>query len=402
MRPADTLRLATRALARHPGRTALVLLAVAMGVAAVVVLTALGEGARRYVMGEFESLGTHLVIVIPGRSETSGAGPASFIGDTPRDLTLDDALAVGRHPAVRRMAPIVVGAALASHGGLEREVPVMGSTAEMLAVRRWRVAQGRFLRSGDPHRDSGGCVLGANVRRELFGSEPAVGQWLRIGERRFRVRGVLATEGRSIGMDVQDIVIIPVAAAQSLFNAPSLFRILIEARSRDRIAQVKRHAITTIRDRHQGERDVTVITQDAVLATFDRILRTLTVAVGGIGAVSLGVAGILVMNVMLVSVSQRTPEIGLLKALGAPAGQILRLFLLEAVLVSLLGATIGVGLGQLANATLRHLYPIMPLATPLWALLAAFATALATGIGFGAMPARRAANLNAVDALAHR
>jgi putative ABC transport system permease protein len=193
-----------------------------------------------------------------------------------------------------------------------------------------------------------------------------------------------------------------VAAAQRLFNTPSLFRILIEARSRDAVAEVKRHALATVRDRHQGEEDVTVVTQDAVLATFDRVLQTLTLAVGGIAAISLGVAGILIMNVMLVSVSQRTPEIGLLKALGAPPGQIRRLFLLEALVLSAVGAILGLSVGLAANAGLRTLYPVLPLTTPPWALAAALGTALGTGMGFGALPARRAARLDPVDALAHR
>jgi len=402
MRARDAVHLAGRALARYPGRTTLVLLAMAMGVAAVVVLTALGEGARQYVRGEFASLGTHLVIVFPGRAETAGAAPAMFGGETPRDLTLEDALAIGRHPSVRHFAPVIVGAALASFGGLEREVPVLGSTAELLAVRRWHLASGRFLPPGDPRRDSGGCVIGAKVRREIFGAERAVGQWLRVGTSRCRVLGVLGSEGRSIGLDVQELVIVPVAAAQRLFNTPSLFRILIEARSRDAVAEVKRHALATVRDRHQGEEDVTVVTQDAVLATFDRVLQTLTLAVGGIAAISLGVAGILIMNVMLVSVSQRTPEIGLLKALGAPPGQIRRLFLLEALVLSAVGAILGLGVGLAANAGLRTLYPVLPLRTPPWALAAALGTALGTGMGFGALPARRAARLDPVDALAHR
>jgi putative ABC transport system permease protein len=278
---------------------------------------------------------------------------------------------------------------------------VLGSTADLLAVRRWHLASGRFLPPGDPNRDSGGCVIGAKIRRELFGAEPAVGQWLRVGTSRFRVLGVLATEGRSIGMDVQELVIVSVAAAQRLFDTPSLFRILVEARSRDAIPHVKRHALAAVRERHQGEEDVTVVTQDAVLATFDRVLRTLTLAVGGIAAVSLGVAGILIMNVMLVSVSQRTPEIGLLKALGAPPGQIRRLFLLEAVALSGVGAMLGLGVGLSANAAIRAVYPVLPIATPLWALGAGRGTALLTGVGFGALPAHRAARRDPVEALAH-
>ncbi|RMF21935.1 MAG: ABC transporter permease, partial [Deltaproteobacteria bacterium] len=387
------------ALRRYPGRTFLMLLAMAIGVAAVVVLTALGEGARRYVAGEFASLGTNLVIVLPGRSETGGVGPIAFSGETPRDLTVGDALALKRIRGVRRVAPIMVGSAPVSAGGLERDAPVIGSTSELLAIRHWRLEQGRFLPSGDPERAGGVCVIGAKVRRELFGPRPALGAWLRIGDRRFRVIGVLATEGRSIGVDVQDLVIIPVAAAQSLFNSPSLFRVLLEARSRAEIESVKQAARRLIRDRHQGEEDVTIVTQDAVLATFDRIFRALTLTVSGIAAISLAVAGILIMNVMLVAVAQRTPEIGLLKALGASRRTIVRLFLLEATLLSAAGAIAGLLVGELGAVILKQMYPKLSIAAPLWAVAAALAVAVAVGLLFGAMPARRAAKLDPVLAL---
>jgi len=402
MRTEDLVRLALRSIRRYAARSALMLVAMAIGVGAVVVLTSLGEAARRYVAQEFAALGTHLLIVLPGRSETTGVAPAMFIGDTPRDLTLEDALAIGRGGGIRRIAPLVVGTAQVSWGGRDREASLLGATADLVDIRHWTVSQGRFLPHGDPSLSRNVCVIGERLRHELFGAHPALGEWLRIGDRRFRVVGVLGTQGRSIGMDVQDLVIVPVATAQTLLNAPSLFRILVEARSRDAIPAARAHVIATLRDRHQGEEDVTVVTQDAVLATFDRVLRVLTYTVGGIAAISLGVAGVLIMNVMLVAVSQRTPEIGLLKALGAPRRQILALFLTEATLLSLIGASLGLAAGQLGSFAIGRLYPILPVGAPGWAIGAAFATALLTGLGFGALPARRAAALDPVQALGRR
>ena len=402
MKPIDVLRFAWSSLRGYPARTLLMTVAMAIGVAAVVIFTALGEGARRYVVDQFSALGTNLVIVFPGRSETAGTGPGMFLGQTPRDLTLDDALALTRSHAVRRVAPLAVGSALVSFGGRSREAPVIGTTAEWEAIRNMQMAQGAFLPPGDPHAPSPVCVIGATVRDELFGAAPALGQFVRIGDRRFRVIGVLATQGQHMGFNTDEMVVVPVASAQALYNINTLLRVLIEARSRDELDAAKRDIIRIIRDRHQGELDVTVVTQDAVLATFDRVLTALTLAVGGIAAVSLGVAGILIMNVMLIAVSQRTREIGLLKALGAAPRQIRLLFFGEAVLLSSIGAALGVVLGFAGNLVIVRLYPVLPAATPAWAAVAAVVTAVATGIAFSVMPARRAAGLDPVLALSGR
>jgi len=402
MKPLDVLLFAWTSLRGYPSRTWLMTIAMAIGVAAVVVFTALGEGARRYVVDQFSALGTNLVIVFPGRSETSGTSPGMFLGQTPRDLTLDDALALARSRAVLRVAPLAVGSALISFGGRSREAPVIGTTADWQTIRNMQMAQGTFLPAGDPHAPSPVCVIGALVRDELFGAGPALGQFVRIGDRRFRVIGVLATQGQHMGFNTDEMVVVPVASAQALYNINTLLRILAEARSREELDAAKRDMIRIIQDRHQGELDVTVVTQDAVLATFDRVLTALTFAVGGIAAVSLGVAGILIMNVMLIAVSQRTREIGLLKAVGAAPAQIRLLFFGEAVLLSSIGAAAGVVLGLIGNMAIVRLYPVLPAATPAWAVVAAVATAVTTGIVFSIMPARRAARLDAVMALSGR
>ena len=398
----DTLAFTWLTLRSHPARTLLMLAAMALGVAAVVVLTALGEGARRYVSGEFASLGTHLLIVLPGRSETTGMAPALFVGITPRDLTIADAQALQRHHAIRRVAPIILGSASAAWRQRSRELPVIGSTHSLLALRHWRLQQGRFLPEQDPELIQPVCVIGSKVRRELFGGRTPLGQWLRLGERRCRVIGVLATEGRSIGLDVEELVIVPVAFARALFNTPGLFRILVEARSREAIPQAKAFILDTLRRRHQGEEDVTVVTQDAVLATFDRIFKALTLTVAGIAAISLTVAGILIMNVMLISVAQRRAEIGLVKALGASRRLIQVLFLSEAALLAGGGAGLGLLLGWSGNHLLVALYPALPAAVPLWAAAGATLTALFTGLLFALLPARRAAALDPVQALVRR
>jgi putative ABC transport system permease protein len=402
MSPVDTLRFATRAATGYPLRTALMVLAMSIGVAAVVVLTALGDGARRYVVNEFSALGSNLIIVLPGRTETGGVGLGSFITNTPRDLTVRDAEALRRAPYVVRIAPLSVGNSEIAYGGRLREVLAVGTSADYLGIRGFRMAQGRFLPAEDLSRASAVTVLGATLRDELFGSEPAVGRMVRIGDRRLRVIGVLERSGQGLGMNTDEMAIVPVATAQAMFNTNTLFRVLVEARSREALGPAQRQLEQIMKARREGELDVTLITQDAVLGTFDRILGALTLGVAGIAAISLAVAGILVMNVMLVAVTQRTGEIGLLKALGATGANIRFAFLTEAALLSLAGALLGLGLGHLGAWGLRIAFPVLPAWPPDWAVYAGLGTALTTGILFGVMPARRAARLDPVQALAKR
>ncbi len=401
MRALDTIRFSAAAAAGNPLRTALMALAMAIGVAAVVVLTALGDGARRYVVGEFNALGSNLVIVLPGRTETGGLGIGSLSAATPRDLTLRDAAALLRADGVVRIAPLVVGDGEVSAAGRLRSAFVVGTNADFARVRRLAVAQGRFLPEEGLERAGNWAVIGAALREQLFGARPALGSMLRIGDRRFRVIGVLAAAGQGLGMNTDELVLIPIASAQAMFDTNTLFRILVEARERADVPRVKKQVAEIVKSRHEGELDVTLLTQDAVLGTFDRILAALTLAVAGIAAISLAVAGILVMNVMLVAVTQRTGEIGLLKALGASAAAIRRAFLVEAALLSLGGALAGLLLGYTGAAALRLAFPELPAYPPNWAVLAGFATSLATGLVFGVLPARRAARLDPVLALAH-
>ncbi len=397
----DTLAQAYTAIRAQRLRAALIILAMSIGVASVTVLTALGESARSYVVHEFESLGTHLVIVLPGRTETTGGQPPLF-GETPRDLTLDDADALFRSHHIAAIAPLTIGSAPVSAQGLERETNIFGSTQALLRVRHLNMAQGSFLPKMDVNKAMPVCVIGQTVRKELFADRPALGQWLRINDRRFRVIGILASEGESIGVDFDEMVIIPVASAQALFDTHSLFRILIETKSKESMFKAVDEVKSIIKARHEGEDDITIITQDSVVNTFDKILTALTLAVVGIAGISLVVAGILVMNVMLVSVTQRTSEVGLLKALGATRYQLHWLFLTEAAMLSLAGAVLGILLGQVAIAILAAAYPDFPIQLPGWALLAALGVALFTGLVFGVLPARKAAKLNPVAALAKR
>jgi len=400
MTAADTLRFAAHAALGYRLRAALLVVAVAIGVAAVVALTALGDGVRRYVMNQFERIGSNLIFVLPGRTETGGVSFGTVVTSTPRDLTLDDAAAIARAPLVLRAAPVVVGLSEVAANGRLRETRIVGTTHGIADILHFQISQGRFLPAEDWKRPGTTAVIGETVRKDLFDAESGIGQMIRIGDRRLRVVGVIKATGQGLIGNIDEMVVVPAATAMALFNTNSLFRIAVEAHERDTVADTRTQIETLMRARHGGELDVTLITQDALLATFDSVLGALTLAVAGIAAISLAVAGILVMNVMLVAVAQRTAEVGLLKALGASGNDIVRVFLAEAALLSTAGAVFGYGLGQLAAWGIRVALPTLPAWPPLWAVAAALALALASGLAFGTLPARHAAALDPVTALA--
>jgi len=396
VRSADLLRYAGGGLRGHRLRTALSLLGVTIGVGSVVLITSLGEGARRYVIGEFLSIGSNLLIVISGKTETLGAAP--FVNTAPNDLTLDDLDAlVRRVPEIRRAAPVSLGTAPVRRGERSRDATVIGTTSEMGGIRRLEVRTGRFLPEGE--RDAPICVIGAKIRTELFGAENPLGALVRIGETRFRVIGVIAPRGTSIGLDLDEVVEVPVETAMRMFDETSLFRVMIEVNTHRDIERARERVVAVLTERHGGDEDVTVLTQDAVVSTFDRILGVLTAALSVIAAISLTVAGIGIMNVMLVSVSERTREIGLLKAVGVSGPQILGVFLSEAALISTAGGVLGLAAGIGAGRLFRHLLPDLPVQPPLWAVAAAVAVSISVGVLFGAIPARKALRLDPVEAL---
>lgn len=398
MRGQDLLKFNWRLLQRHRLRSALQVAAVAIGICAVILLTGLGEGARRFVVQEFESLGNRMLIVLPGKKETTGGSPP-MLGTSPRDLTLDDALAFYRIPGVAHVAPVIAGAIEVSQGRRARDAITIGTTQAFFTVRSLTLQQGRALPLSASERASPVCVLGAGLKRELFGDGPALGRWIRAGDYRFRVSGVLAGRGESVGLDLDDVLLIPVRSAEMLFNSPGLFRVLVELKQAELAEGVTAAMQAVISQRHEGDDDITVISQDALLSSFNSLLTSLTVVVATIAGISLVVAGVLIMNVSLISVSQRRAEIGLLKALGASEPEVLKLFLSEAVLLALLGVAFGGLISYLLLQLGGVLMPLLPLAMPWWALLVSAVSAVLLALLFAWYPARQAARLDPVLAL---
>jgi putative ABC transport system permease protein len=399
MHNADLLRFSTQTLLRQRFRGAMILFAMALGVAAVLILTALGEGARGYVVNEFSSIGKNVLLIFPGRNETTGGVPP-LMGTAARDITLEEVyLLKSRISAIETVAPLILGSSRVAFAERGREVPVFGTTALYVPLRHLNLSQGRNLTEGDFRRSNNEAIIGEKLKAALFDSKPAIGEFVRIGDSRFRVIGILNGRGDAMGFDMSDAAIIPVAASQRLFNVSGMFRVLIELNESASVPAVKKQIENAMREFHQNELDVTVVSPDAMLKTFNKILVAMTLAVGAIGAISLLVAGILIMNVMLISVSQRTREIGLLKALGASSRDILRIFLTEAMLLTGVGAILGVIIGLIVVNTARALIDNVPFNTPWWAIVTAAVTALLTGLAFAWLPARRASLLQPVDAL---
>lgn len=402
MRLIDLVRYTFLALRRQRFRSVMLLIAVGLGVGAVIVLTALGEGARGYVMGEFAFLGTDTLVMFPGRKETTGGMPP-ITGTAARAITLEEVEVLERTvPGVTSLAPIVIGNGPVSYESRERESIVVGTTAAFFAIRQLEVGQGSTLPGIALSEGKQVAVIGQKLKTELFDNRRAIGQWVRLRDYRFRVIGVLTGTGDSFGTDLSEAIFVPVASAQSVFNVHGLFRVMMKVRDNYQVEEVKSEISNRMQELHEGEQDVTIVSPDAMLSTFDDILQALTLGVSGIAAISLVVAGILVMNITLMSVKQRTAEIGLLKALGAPAAQVRTLFLTEAVLIATAGALLGMLVGRLLVAVGRHLYPSIPFATPGWALWAALGLAIGTALVFAWLPAQQAARLEPVDALGRK
>ena len=398
MNPVDLFHFAWQALTQNRRRSGLSLLGVVVGVVAVVSLTAIGEGALRYVNDQFVSLGTSIVLVAPGKSETTGGIPMG-VGGVPNDLTLQDTIAVERRvQSVRAAVPISISTDSIDHAERSRNVTIVGVSSEFKRLQRLEMASGSFLPKSHRDRGSAVVVLGQTVAQELFGLDNPLGATVRIGGWRMRVIGVLTERGTQLGMQIDESVFVPTATGMRMANNSSVSRIMLElfpkADPELAIEEVK----TLLVERHDEE-DFTCISQDAVMDSLSSILKMLTLAVAGIAAVSLAVAGIGIMNVMLVSVSERTGEIGLLKAIGANERQILMVFLVEAALLSMAGGVVGLVLGTAIVMLGDFFYPAVELVTPFWAIGTVLFLSIGTGVVFGVLPAWRAAGLDPVAAL---
>ncbi|MBI3524326.1 MAG: ABC transporter permease [Betaproteobacteria bacterium] len=397
MRLDDGIFLAARAITAQRLRSFLTLLGIGVGIAAVILLTSIGEGIHRFVLAEFSQFGTNVIGIAPGKIKTSGPQP-SGIPTSVRPLTLDDARALQHLPGVTGMTPVVWGNSEVGGNGRLRRTTVYGVNADMLTVFNTKVGSGQFLPEEDTGNARAFMVLGAKLKNELFGSANPLGARVRIGSMQFRVIGVLETKGQLLGIDLDDTAYIPVARSLELYNRDGLMEIHVSYAEGVPAARVSAAIKDVLKARH-GREDFTITTQEDMLRTLSNILDILTMAVGALGGISLLVGGVGIVTIMTIAVTERTGEIGLLVALGAQRKTILGIFLGEAVALSAVGGVFGLLLGFGLAQLIHLLAPALPVHTPLRFVILAEIVAIVIGLLAGVLPARRAARLNAVDAL---
>jgi putative ABC transport system permease protein len=389
---------AVLALSANKLRASLTMLGVVIGVLAVTLLVGVGDGARIYLDQQLTGLGTNLLNVVPGRRETRGLGPPA--GASSRPLTMDDVEALQRQGTLLRgVSPIVIGGGAVRYQGRQRDTTVLGVGEAFSDLRNMHVDRGVFIRDEDLAARRRVAVLGRTIVRELFGDENPLGQPVRVADGRFRVVGVMEEKGRSLGFDLDDLVFIPATTAQDLFAQESLTQILTAARNKADAPAAGEEVEEILARRRNGERTFTIQSQDDLLKTFGALTTVMTLMLLAIASVSLVVGGIGIMNIMLVSVRERTREIGVRRAVGATKRDVLWQFLLESVVISTVGGAVGLGMGAGIVWAVRRFAPQVPVALSPWIAAVAFGSSFVVGVLSGVVPARRAADLDPVEAL---
>ena len=402
-----SMRIALRALRVNRMRSALTMLGIIIGVAAVIAMVAVGSGATARIQEQIESIGSNLIMVLPGSVTTSGMRLGSGAGVT---LTEDDGKAiVAECPAVSLAVPTVRGGAQVMFGNNNWATSIQGTTPDYLKIRDLSMASGHSFTDDDVAGAAKVALLGPTVVKNLFGDADSVGQIIRIKNVPFTVAGELAAKGQSpTGQDQDDVILIPISTAKrqvtgtSQANARSVGSLMVQAIGPQAMSEAENEMRSLLRQRHRlqpdQEDDFTIRNLAEVFAAQESSARVMSILLGAIASVSLIVGGIGIMNIMLVSVTERTREIGLRLAIGAKTRDILSQFLVEAVTLSVLGGVTGIVTGVAASVVISYLARWNTLVSPT-AIVLAFVFSGLVGIFFGYYPARKAALLDPIDAL---
>jgi len=391
----ETISLATKSIWRNKARSGLTMLGIIIGVSAVILLISLGQGLSNYITDQFESLGTNQIYVLPGAGfEGFGQGPPNFAGSKLTLKQVDDISKLGG--AIKTAAADNEIPSSVKYKGESIVSTVAGVSSSWMQMSNVEIGRGRGLISSDIEQSRNVAVIGQTVTEDLFGGSSPIDKKVSIGDANFTVIGELSSLGtQSIGVDIDNFVIIPITSAQRTFGIDNISTIVVQATSKDEIDaavdKVERYLSTQI-----DEDDFSVVDQSSLLDTINQILGVLTASLGGIAAISLVVGGVGIMNIMLVSVTERTREIGLRKAIGAKPSDIRNQFVIEAVSLSVVGGGIGILIGYLGSVAINQFFPAE---VTLWSVALAFGVSAGVGIIFGVAPAVRASKLDPIDAL---
>ncbi len=391
----DWLKWVSKSLRANPQRSLLTIIGIAIGIMAVALLTSIGEGLRVYMLDTFSQFGTRIIAITPGKATTQGmAGILKSV----KPLTIEDGESLRGLPYVEQVVPIINGTGRIEFEGYSRDSDIIGVSHDAAAAWKFAVAQGRFLPADDPTAPRAYAVLGHKLKQELFRNRNPLGEMVRVSGMRFRVIGVMESKGQLLGFDLDDVIYIPAGRAMQLFNRTSLMEIDVVFSERSTSSDMSDRIRQRIESRH-GREDFTLFTQEDMLASLDNILGMLTLAIAGLGGISLFVGGVGVMTIMTTALRERTPEIGLLSALGCTRNTTLLLFLGEAIFLAGAGGALGLSVVIVLVLTLQITAPGLPLTLNPVYLFAALLLSGLIGMLAGIAPAMRASRLDPIEAL---
>lgn len=390
----EIITLALRSIRRNKTRSALTMLGIIIGVAAVILLVSLGQGLQNYITNQFEKLGSNIIYVLPGKvSLGGGGGPPSFAGSK---LTLDNVKDIARLGGpIENAGGAIEQSSVLRYKDKSRFVTVAGVTGDYVKIHDLQADKGRSINNTDVDSDRKVVMIGKTVVEKVFNNSDPLGKEITLGEQKLTVVGVLKDLGSLGGAGGNDHCIIPITTAQKLYGTDNVQSISVKAKTKEQISQAQK-VIEKYLLRSLSADDFTVTDSSSLLTSINQILGVLTTALGGIAAISLLVGGVGIMNIMLVSVTERIKEIGLRKAVGAKPNDILLQFLIEAVVLSILGGVIGIVIGYLGARVINNFFPAT---VSFWSVALSFGVSAAVGIVFGVAPAIRASRLNPIDAL---
>lgn len=393
----ETFRLSVTELRRNKTRSLLTMLGIIIGVFAVITLVSIGSGLQNFITKQFEDIGANVLYVMPGNISEDNAfsgGPPSFSSSKLKSSHIKEIERIG--PPITEVTGDIEMSAIIKYKNKQKRGQVVGGTPQIMQFASYTIEKGRFFTTTEVNSERKVVVIGSEIASKLFEGKEPIGEEIVISDYRFKIIGVLKSKGGGLGGSQDSVVSIPITAAQTIFGMNSLQSIFVRFSDKDKADEAK-YKIKTVLLRTLKADDFSVINQGSLLNTISSILGVLTTALGGIAAISLLVGGIGIMNIMLVSVTERTREIGIRKSVGATNSDILSQFMIEAVFLSIVGGCIGVILGVFGAMIIGRL--ISANALTWWSILLALGVSSLIGIVFGVAPAAKAAKLDPVEAL---